>query len=107
MAPSYIEARLDWLIEKSGIVHGPPHRRLNAIETMLTNLARSPRPIDPATQLRMCEATRTQLLAWIGTEPPTGDLVARLVVYRSDAVVIDASVPEGWIRILQRIGSAS
>jgi hypothetical protein len=100
MAPSYIEARLDWLIASSGIVHGPPHRRLNAIENMLANLARSPRPINPASQLRMCKATRALLLAWIGTEPPTGDLVARLEVYRTD-VVIDADVPREWVRIAE------
>jgi hypothetical protein len=101
MAPhTFIEAKLDWVIARSGVAFGPPNRRLNAVENILTSLAHPPRPIDPASELRMCEATRDALLAWLkAKEPGAEDVLARLVVYQSD-VVIDANVPQGWMRIM-------
>ena len=105
-----IEARLDWLIQRSEIGNGPPHRRLNAIENQLTNLASSWRelqPIDPASELRMARKTREQLLAWVEErETVTEAALERLLVCKSEAVV-DETVPAGWIRISEQVPAAS
>ena len=77
VAPSHMDVRLDWLIANSGIEQGDAFRRLNAIENQLANLAsqwRQVRPILPATELRMSEATREQLVtmdgsSWHGRDP--------------------------------------
>lgn len=103
MAPSFLDVRLDWLIAQSGIEHGDAFRRLNAIENQLANLAsqwRAWRPIDPAREVRMCEATRDQLVMWIGEVASDSiHVLERLVIYHSKAV-LDNAVPEGWVRLV-------
>jgi len=100
--PLSIEARLDWLIVEGRIVLGAPERRLNAIKNVMCNLAsgwRPIHPIDPAIELRMSERTRDALGAWVeARELAIDEAGLRLEVYRSDAV-LDATVPEGWIRL--------
>ena len=90
-------------------MHGPPERRLNAIENIMCNLASAWRPIhpiNPAIELRMSESTRDALVAWCEErEFAMGGAGLRLHVYRSDAVV-DATVPEGWIRLMAAPGSS-
>jgi hypothetical protein len=76
---AFVEARLDWLIEQSRMVHSPAHRRQNAIETMLATLTGSPRPIHPAREIRMSESTRRQLLLWVeAREPASGTCLSTL-----------------------------
>ena len=82
---------------------------MNAIENMVSNLASTWRPINPiapAIELRMSKSTRDELAAWFEErELAIDEAEVRLNVYRSDAVV-DATVPEGWIRLKATPGSS-
>jgi hypothetical protein len=86
-APTFIDARLDWLIAASGITNPSPRRRLNAIENQLANLAsrwRPLAPIDPERELRMSAVTRDQLVAWVEEcEVASDETMERLAIYAS------------------------
>jgi hypothetical protein len=101
-APTYLEFDLAFLITRSGITNRSAARRLNGVENTVAALARrwrEERPIAPATELRMTDWTRSQLLAWVtGEMPEPGALAARFAPYTS-GFVCDASVPAGWIRL--------
>ena len=99
--PLYLEFALSFIIAKVGIEQPFAHRRLNAFENTLTNLAarwRPRLPLAPAQEIRMCGETRDALLAWIEAEDAgKGHTLERLAVYA--AAVTDDSVPEGWVRL--------
>ena len=102
-APAFIEVQLSWLIAKSGITQPRLDRRMNAIENTLRALVKQWRgsaPIVPERELRMSDATRDELLAWVEEcQQASGETRARMVIYASGAVV-EPSVPDGWIRVL-------
>lgn len=103
--PTFVEIELSWLISRSGITQARPDRRLNAIENTACALLlrwRGAEPIVPERELRMSDATRDDLLAWIEErEQTSGETRARITIYSSSAVA-DPSVPDGWIRVLVR-----
>lgn len=92
-----IEASLAWLISKS--THTLPHRRLNEIENMLSNLAQLGRPVDVAREVRITEATADELFAWVTEhEPPDAAVTRRLDLYARGEVV-DPDARDGWIAL--------
>ena len=99
--PLYLEFSLTFILAKVGIEQPFAHRRLNAFENTLANLASKWRPrlpLSPAQEIRMCGETRDALLAWIEAEEEgKGHTLNRLAVYA--AAVTDDSVPEGWVRL--------
>lgn len=99
-----LDVKLEWLISATGLrATTAAGRRLNALENVLTNLARRWRdhlvPIRPAVELRMSEDTCLRLLAWADAEG-TGDpkTLDRLTTYASGALT-DEGVPTGWVRL--------
>ena len=103
--PIFLDADLSWLIDASGISNPESRRRLNAIENQLARLARqwrAPGPIVPEREIRMSEATRSRLLAWVEEfELPDAATRARIVRYESGAVV-ENSVPDERVRLFLR-----
>ena len=102
--PAYLEFKLSWLIDRADLTTSNPYRRLNAIENLITQLAHQwrdhLRPLDVAREIRMSEATRLSMRAWIEAEQiATGETIVRLAAYGS-AAVRDQSVAEGWIRLI-------
>lgn len=103
-APSSIDFLLSWLIGASDQASARPDRRLNAIERQIANGAsqwRSVSSLDVANELRMTEATRDDLLAWVEQRQWSVDPVTRrrIMIYAS-AAVIEPTMPEGWVRLL-------
>ena len=53
-----------------------------------------------AREIRMSEATRVAMCAWVeGEQIATGETAVRLAAYGLDAVR-DESVADGWVRVL-------
>ena len=106
-SPLYVEFTLAHLIARAGAPGPHPSERLDALELTLSLMARhwrTPRPIAPVRELRMSDATREALLAWVeADEGAEGDALVRLAVYASGAVT-DEAVPEGWVRLGLRLG---
>ena len=81
--PAYLGFSLAWLIEQTQLTQPSPFRRLNAIENTIAELARQWRDcrrlIDPAAEIRMSEATRAAMCAWIqASEVASGETSVRL-----------------------------
>jgi hypothetical protein len=99
--PIYLEFDLRFLIERCGVTVSLPERRLNGLENVMAMLAkewRGIRPLDPSRELRMSYSTRRAVLDWVeAAEPARGTAAQRLTAYED---VVDASVPEGWVRLL-------
>ena len=99
--PLYLEFALTFILSRAAVDQPFAHRRLNAFENTLTNLAarwRPRLPLAPAQEIRMCGETCDALLAWIEAEEAgKGHTLNRLAVYA--AAVTDDSVPEGWVRL--------
>ena len=100
--PAHIECDLQFVIAQSGIAVQLAARRLKGIENTVTMLARRWRgdtPLAPATELRMFDSTRQQVLAWVAPNLRQAEaLTAWLAPYISGAVC-DLSVPARWIRL--------
>lgn len=102
--PAHIDFKLSALIARAELTTPNPFRRLNDLENLLTQLAHQwrdhLRPLDVAREVRMSEASRVAMCAWVeGEHIATGETSVRLAAYAL-AAVRDESVAEGWGRIL-------
>jgi hypothetical protein len=107
--PLYIEFRLAFVIARSRLSQPFAHRRLNAFENTLSDLAAHWRPIEPIVpdrELRMCSDTRESLMAWIQErESGQGQTLERIAAYALG--VVDESVGDGWVRLMLAAGEIS
>jgi hypothetical protein len=101
--PSCLEASLAFLIASSGITSTQSFRRLNAIENLLTRLARPWRsgtqPLRPATELRLSAPTLDAMSQWVLVGEHDHRVATRFGEYRC-APVLDEHVRSGWIRLV-------
>lgn len=100
----YLEVRLDYLIDATGIRALVAKRRLWGLLNVLAALARrwrdSNRPIEAVHELRMNEVTRQRWLDWTNAEfTDDQGTIGYLAPYTTGAV-IDPDVPPGWVRVL-------
>ena len=69
VSDAFLDFSLAWLIEQTQLTQPSPFRRLKGIENTIAELARQwrnrRRIIDPAAQIRMSEATRVTMCAWL------------------------------------------
>ena len=102
--PAYLEFKLSWIIERSEITNPSPFRRLNSIENLITQLAHQwrdhLRPLAVEREIRMSEASRVAMCAWVeGEQIASGETALRLAAYGL-AAVRDETVAGGWVRLL-------
>ena len=98
-----LDVSLAHLILRCGVTQPRADRRLNGLLNSLAMLARHwrlERPIEAARELRMTRDTARGLVEWVtAMSCDTEKVDERLLAFRS-GVVDDASVPDGWIRML-------
>ncbi len=101
--PVFVEIRLAFLIEGSGITRPRADRRLNAIENQIAGMTRAWRDgwvIHPKSEIRMASITHDAMVRWVeSSECTTGRARESLAAY-SDPLARDEAVALGWIRIL-------
>lgn len=104
MTALHVDVDLPFLIERCGVRQPRADSRLNAIENTLAALIHTwrnwDRPFDPATELRASAPTCHALLQWIRAEEKDGGRARRRLVAYESPFVVDAAVPDGWLRVL-------
>ena len=104
----HIEVRLDWLIRFARLKKAGAHRRLNAVENLVSALTRPWREgltLIADREIRLSAQTARALAEWVECRgaPAARDAERLLAITTGD--VVDEAVPGGWIRVLlERMG---